>query len=165
MMQPRYLGWKGPEGRRQLPDSCPCSTPLPHPPTAVCWREGFTWRGWVLQEPRLPKAESFISEGQDSQGGDLYAMFLQTSIPVFLGHLELGGKLGMCPQEAQMWSPPLHPSGPAPDTQSWRWLRLRSEVICPQQMPPVLGGRKFPRLACFLRGGRDGRSSAFVSRF
>lgn len=71
MMQPRYLGWKGPEGRRQLPDSCPCSTPLPHPPTAVCWREGFTWRGWVLQEPRLPKAESFISEGQDNQGGDL----------------------------------------------------------------------------------------------
>ena len=68
MMQLRYLGWKGPEGRRQLPVSCPCSTPLPHPPTAVCWEEGFTWRGWVLREPRLPKVEFFISEGQDKPG-------------------------------------------------------------------------------------------------
>lgn len=38
-------------------------------------------------------------------------MFLLTSIPVFLGHLELGGKLGMRTQEAQMWSPTTPPLG------------------------------------------------------
>lgn len=122
MMQPRYLGWKGPEGRRQLPVSCPCSTPLPSPPTAVCGRKGLPEGDECCRNQDYQKEEFFISEGQDNQGGDFYVMFLQTSIPVFLGHLELGGKLSMHTQEAQMWSPllQLHPSGLAPDTQSWR---------------------------------------------
>lgn len=121
MMQPRYLGWKGPEGRRQLAVSCPCSTPL-HPPTPTPQLSvgGRVYlKGMSAAGIKTTKSKSFaFLRGKTTRE----EISMQTSIPVFLGHIELGGKLGMHTQEAQMWSPllQLHPSGLAPDTQSWR---------------------------------------------
>ena len=69
----KWCSWDIWDGRAQRAGGSCLSPALvpphsPTPPTAVCWEEGFTWRGWVPQEPRLPKVEFFISEGQDKPG-------------------------------------------------------------------------------------------------
>ena len=67
MMQPRYLGWKGPEGRRQLPDSCPCSTPLPHP--LSCLLEGRVYlKGMSAAGTKTTKSRVFHFWGARQPG-------------------------------------------------------------------------------------------------
>lgn len=160
-------GMEGPRGQEAVACLLPLFHPTPLPPHSCLWEEGFTWRGWVLQESRLPKGRVFHFWGARQPG----RRFLCNVPPNFYPCLSRASRTGWKTWHAHPGGTDVVPPPPTPSlgagsrhtelevTQAEIWGHLS------QQLPPVLGGRKFPRLACFLRGGRDRSSSAFVSRF